>query len=146
MIWRRAGLGIAVLVLIGMVLVAAGVGQGDPPQALSISAAGRAREIRVVAAAGPEVHLGESLFDSHGCDDCHTMAAGNYSGRLGPRLDVQSQGDSISAVLGNIRNPPDDDKGYEKGLMPENFGTRLSSRDLRALAVYINAAATAAKG
>ena len=74
------------------------------------------------------------------------MAAGGYSGRLGPRLDVQSQGDPVNAVMANIEHPPDDDKGYEPGLMPENFGSRLSRSDLRALAVYVNAAASAAKG
>ena len=144
--WRRAGIGLALLVLVGTILVAAGVGQGAPPPALAISAAARAREVRAVAAAGDEVRQGEQLFDGHGCSDCHTMAAGNYSGRLGPRLDVQSQGDAVKAVLANIKHPPDDDKGYEAGLMPENFGSRLSAHDLHALAAYIHAAATAAKG
>ena len=144
--WRRAGIGLAILVLVGTVLVAVGVGQGGPPRALPISAAARAREIHAVAAAGHQVHQGEQLFSGHGCSDCHTMAAGHYSGRLGPRLDVQSQGDPVKAILAKIKHPPDDDKGYEAGLMPENFGSRLSAHDLQALAAYIHVAATAAKG
>ena len=144
--WRRTGVGLAVFVLIGTVLVAVGIGQGNPPRELPITAAARAREVQAVGAAGHNVRAGEVLFDSHGCDACHTMAAGDYSGRLGPRLDVQSQGDSVKAVLDNIKHPPDDDKGYEAGLMPENFGSRLSAHDLAALAAYIHAAASAAKG
>ena len=144
--WRRAGIGLAVLVLIGTALIAAGIGQGAPPHALPISAAARAREIRAVATAGREVQVGKQLFDSHGCDDCHTMAAGSYDGRIGPRLDVQSQGDSVNAIVSSIKHPPDNDKGYEAGLMPENFGSRLSAHDLHALAIYVHAASAAAKG
>ena len=144
--WRRTGAGLAVLVLVATVLVAVGIGQGSPPHRLPITAAARAREVSAVNAAGGQVRAGEALFASHGCGACHTMAAGDYSGRLGPRLDVQSQGDSAKAVLQNIEHPPDDDPGYEAGLMPENFGSRLSAQDLAALAAYIHAAAAGAKG
>lgn len=146
MTWRRARLALAVLVVVVTVLVVTGVGQGSPPVKLPLSATAQAREITAVAGAGTEVKLGEHLFSVHGCNACHTMAAGGYKGRLGPRLDVQSQGDSINAVEMNIKEPPDDDKGYEAGLMPENFGSRLSADDLRALATYIHAAASAAQG
>ena len=146
MSWRWAGLGLTILVLVGTGLVAAGVGQGAPPRALPISAAAKAREIRRVAAAGHEVHTGERLFSSDGCAACHSLAAGGYDGRLGPRLDVQSQGSSVKDIIANILHPPDDDSGYEAGLMPENFAARLSARDLHALAVYVHAAASAAKG
>ena len=143
---RRAGAGLAGLVLVVTVLVVAGVGQGAPPHTPSISAAAKRREIAAVQTGGAEVQLGKRLFYAHGCSNCHTMAAGSYDGRLGPRLDVQSQGNSVNAVIKNIEQPPDDDKGYEPGLMPQNFGARLSRSDLRALATYINVAATAAQG
>jgi mono/diheme cytochrome c family protein len=144
--WRRAGTVAAGLVLVVTALVAVGVAQGSPPHALPISPGARAREIAAVAKAGPVVAHGQALFDDHGCADCHTMAAGGYEGLLGPRLDVQAQGDKVKDILQNIAQPPDDDKGYEAGLMPENFGKRLSKADLHALAVYIHTAATAAAG
>ena len=146
MTWRRAGFILTVLVLIGTVIVATGVGQGNPPAKLPLNATAAAREIHAVDTADAEVKQGEQLFSAHGCNQCHTMAAGGYDGRLGPRLDVQSQGDSVNAVEMNIKMPPDDDKGYEAGLMPENFGSRLSASDLHALAEYIHAAASAAQG
>ncbi len=74
------------------------------------------------------------------------MAAGGYQGLLGPRLDVKAQGNKVNDILKNITQPPVDHQGYEAGLMPENFGNRLSNADLHALAVYIHAAATAAAG
>jgi mono/diheme cytochrome c family protein len=146
MTWRRSGLALAALVLIGTVLVTTGVGQGSPPVELPLTASAAAREVRAVNAANGEVKRGEQLFATHGCNACHTMAAGGYGGRLGPRLDVQSQGDSVSAVMMNITHPPDDDQGYEAGLMPENFGSRLSKTDLHAIAEFIHAAASAAQG
>jgi mono/diheme cytochrome c family protein len=146
MSWRRGGFLLAVLVLIGTVIVATGLGQGNPPPKLALNATAAAREVRAIGTANAEVKHGEQLFDVHGCNACHTMAAGGYDGRLGPRLDVQSQGDSVNAVEMNIKHPPDDDKGYEAGLMPENFGSRLSASDLHALAVYVHAAASAAQG
>jgi mono/diheme cytochrome c family protein len=137
---------VAVVVLVITVLVAVGVGQGSPPPKLAISRAAIDRELAAVQNGSPEVKEGEALFSAHGCNACHTMAAGNYDGLLGPRLDVQSQGDNTHAIMMNIEQPPDDDKGYEAGLMPENYAKRLSRHDLLALATFIHAASAAAKG
>ena len=144
--WRRVGVVAAGLVLVVTALVAVGLAQGSPPHALPISPGAQAREIAAVEHAGPVVAHGQALFDDHGCGDCHTMAAGGYKGRLGPRLDVQAQGNKVDDIVKNITHPPNDDKGYEAGLMPKNFGKRLSQADLHALAVYIDTAATAAAG
>ncbi len=146
MIWHRAGIVAAGLVLVVTALVGVGLAQGSPPHALPIAPGARAREIAAVVKAGPVVAHGQALFADHGCADCHTMAAGGFAGLLGPRLDVQAQGDKVDDILKNITQPPDDDKGYEAGLMPENFGKRLSKADLHALAVYIYTAATGAAG
>jgi mono/diheme cytochrome c family protein len=143
---RRIGTALAVLVIVGTVLVAAGLGQKHPPHKLAISAAAETREVSAVNHGTAQAKDGELLFSSHGCGDCHTLAAGDYKGRLGPRLDVQAQGDPAKAVLGSIVTPPTDDPGYEAHLMPENYGSRLSSHDLGALAAFIHAAASAAKG
>ncbi len=138
--------GVAGLVLVITVLVAVGVGQGSPPPKLAISQAAIQRELAAARTGSAQVKEGEALFSAHGCNACHSMAAGNYDGQLGPRLDVMSQGDNTHDIEMNIVQPPDDDKGYEAGLMPENFGKRLSQHDLTALAVYIHAVSAAAKG
>jgi Cytochrome c len=115
---RRAGLTLAAAVIVATVLVAVGVGQKHPPHALAVSTAAQARELSAVTHASSVVEDGETLFHSHGCSDCHTLAAAGYKGKLGPRLDAIAQGDSAKAILGNILSPPDDDPGYEAGLMP----------------------------
>jgi cytochrome c553 len=143
---RRLSAGLAVLVLAGTALVAVGVGQGAPPAQFPLSAAAQAREVRAIAHAGPEVKRGEVLFNGHGCDACHTIAAGGYHGRLGPRLDVQSPGVTAAQIEGSITDPPHEIPGYEPGLMPENFAERLPAKDIRALAAFVAAAANAADG
>ncbi len=138
--------GLAVLVVAGTALVAVGVGQGSPPRQLLLSRAAQAREVAALAHAGGEVARGQVLFDSHGCDRCHTIAAGGYGGRLGPRLDVQAPGTNAAAIESFILHPPRVIPGFQPGLMPENFGTRLSRSDIRAIATFVAAAAAAARG
>lgn len=138
--------GLLVVVLAGTVLVAAGIGQGSPPPRLPIAGRAAVREIKAVKKGGAVVRAGERLFDSHGCSSCHTMASDGYAGRIGPRLDVQSQGNPVAEIEGKIANPPTGDVGYQAHLMPENFGERLSGHDIHALAVYVHAAARAASG
>lgn len=130
----------AVVVLVGTVLVAAGVGQGSPPPKFPISRKAEQREIQAVRYGSALVRQGESLFGAHGCSDCHTMAAGGYDGRLGPRLDVILQGNTLRGIEEDITDPPRDIPGYEAGLMPENFGSRLPRNDIRALAAFLAAA------
>ena len=142
----RVLVGLAVLVVAGTALVAVGVGQGSPPKQLPLSRAAQAREVAALAHAGGEVRGGQMLFDAHGCDSCHTIAAGGYGGRLGPRLDVQPPGTKAAAIEQSIVNPPRSIPGFEPGLMPENFATRLPRRDIRAIATFVAAAAAAANG
>lgn len=140
---RRLGELGAVVVLAATALVAAGVGQGSPPPAFALSQRAARSEIRTVAHGSALARHGERLFDEHGCGDCHTLAAGGFGGQLGPRLDAILQGTSAQMIERDIISPPRTIPGYEAGLMPQNFGSRLHRGDLRALAAFI---ATAARG
>jgi mono/diheme cytochrome c family protein len=140
---RRGGEAAAVVVLAGTALVAAGIGQGSPPPAPALSQRATRSEIRAVAHGSSLARHGERLFDEHGCGDCHTIAAGGFGGRLGPRLDAILQGTSAGVIEQDILHPPHSIPGYEAGLMPEDFGSRLPRADVRALAAFI---ATAARG
>jgi len=138
---RRLGEIAAFVILVGTILVATGVGQGSPPRTYPISQRAERSEIEAVAHGSALARHGEQLFDEHGCGDCHTMAAGGDNGRLGPRLDVASQGNTLRGIEEDITDPPRDIPGYEPGLMPENFGSRLPRSDVRALAAFIQTAA-----
>ena len=142
----RLLVGLAVLVVAGTALVAVGVGQGSPPRQRPLSAAAQAREVATLAHASGVLGSGEALFGAHGCDSCHTIAAGGYSGRLGPRLDIQPPGTTTAAIEASILHPPSGIPGFESGLMPENFATRLPRRDVQAIAAFVAAAANAAHG
>ena len=143
---RRIGEVAAVLIAVATILVAAGVGQGSPPPAFPLSQRAARAEIRAVTNGSALARRGERLFGDHGCGDCHTMAAGGYGGRLGPRLDAILQGIGVSAIRAFIIHPPHGIPGYEAGLMPENFGSRLPRSDVRALAAFIRTAAQGAAG
>jgi mono/diheme cytochrome c family protein len=141
---RRIGAIAAGLVLVVTVLVAVGVGQGSPPPAFPISARAARSEIAAVARGDAVTRRGEQLFGGHGCGDCHTMAAGGYGGRLGPRLDAVLAGTGVSQIEADIIHPPHGIPGFESGLMPEDFGSRLPHRDIVALATFLHAAAQGA--
>ncbi|HTU28346.1 MAG TPA: c-type cytochrome [Solirubrobacteraceae bacterium] len=141
---RRLAMLAAVAVLVVTALVAAGVGQGSPPPAYPVSAQAARSEIAAVAHGSALARRGEQLFDTHGCGDCHTMAAGHYGGRLGPRLDAILQGTGVSQIEADIIHPPHNIPGFEAGLMPENFGSRLPHADIEALAAFLQTAARGA--
>jgi mono/diheme cytochrome c family protein len=141
---RRLGVLAAVVVLVITVLVAIGVGQGSPPPTFPLSHRAVTSELAAVAHGSALARHGEQLFDSHGCGDCHTMAAGGFGGRLGPRLDAILQGTGVSQIQADIIHPPQSIPGFEAGLMPENFGSRLPRGDIQALATFIHTAAQGA--
>ena len=141
---RRVGAIAAVVVLVVTVLVAAGVGQGSPPPAFPLSHRAVRAELAVMAHASALSRRGEQLFGGHGCGDCHTLAAGGYGGRLGPRLDAILQGTGVSRIEADIIHPPHGIPGFESGLMPEDFGSRLPHRDIVALAAFLHTAAPGA--
>ena len=129
------------VVLAATVLVAVGVGQGSPPRQPKFSAAAVARELASLGHATGAVARGQELFGSHGCSDCHTIAAGGYSGQLGPRLDATPL--PAAAVESFVKDPPRGIPGFEPGLMPENFDQRLPARDIDDIAAFVAAASGA---
>lgn len=70
-----------------------------------------------------------SLFQSAGCAGCHTLAAADASGPVGPVLDGQDL--SKSEVESQIRNGG--------GTMP-SFDGRLSDKEIEELSVFVSSA------
>lgn len=81
---------------------------------------------------------GKSLFAEHGCAACHTFAAANATGSVGPNLDERLKADAKGAekpleafVRESIVDPnafvaP----GFKPGVMPQDFGERLSGDEV----------------
>lgn len=101
-------------------------------------------------AAGKQVFTGVG-----GCASCHTLAAAAATGTTGPNLDTKLKADCASAASQKVRGTslkacimkaitdpysyiP---AGYQSGVMPSNFATRLKPNEITALVNFISTAA-----
>ncbi len=84
--------------------------------------------------------LGKQVFvsASAGCGACHTIAAAGTSGTVGPALDRYLKGKSASYIRTQIVKPDTYPvPGFPAGVMPRDFGTRLTPAQLDALVSYL---------
>jgi cytochrome c oxidase subunit 2 len=80
---------------------------------------------------------GEQLFAANGCDGCHTLSAAGADAEVGPNLDRLSRRDE-AYVEQSIRNPNAVVvEGFDPGIMPQDFGDRLSRQEIDALVKYL---------
>ncbi len=101
-------------------------------------------------AAGKTVFTGEA-----GCSGCHTLAAAGATGTVGPDLDAKLKANCATAASKQARGATlqqciqtaitDPYKylpsGYSAGIMPSNFGQRLTSDQIQALVTFLASAA-----
>jgi mono/diheme cytochrome c family protein len=89
--------------------------------------------------------LGAQLFASGkpdagaiGCGSCHAMKAAGSSGTIGPNLDKELTADPASATRESIVDPNKEIvSGYSANVMPTNYGTALTKRELDAVVNYV---------
>jgi mono/diheme cytochrome c family protein len=101
----------------------------------------------VPGAAAPKVPggPGAQVFASKGCNGCHTLAAANAGGSTGPNLDEVLPGQSFGAIEKSIVDPNAEiTKGFPPNLMPGEYETQLSPKELKDLVAYL--AKVAGKG
>jgi cytochrome c oxidase subunit II len=80
---------------------------------------------------------GEQIFTAQGCGSCHALAAANASGTVGPDLGNLQDTDA-SFVRESIVDPSAEvEGGYPDGVMPADFGDKLSPEELDALVKYL---------
>ena len=99
------------------------------------------------AAAGKAIFTGEG-----GCGACHTLSDAGTSGTVGPKLDtIGTKGAAF--IKKSIEDPNADvTAGFPKGVMPQDFKTRLGPDKIDQLVAYLlqagggKAAATAPAG
>jgi cytochrome c553 len=79
------------------------------------------------------------LFTDEGCDRCHSLAAIEADGKLGPRLDMLD--DDAEDIAESITDPRDDiEDDYPENLMPTDYAQRMSRAEIQALSAFIAAA------
>jgi mono/diheme cytochrome c family protein len=94
----------------------------------------------VPGAAPPEVAggPGAQVFANNGCGGCHTFAAAEAGGQVGPNLDETLQGQSESKVKEMIVDPNKEiAKGYPPNVMPQTYEAEISPKELEDLVKYL---------
>ena len=83
---------------------------------------------------------GLAVWVEQGCASCHTLAAANARGEFGPDLGTSLAGEPASSIKRSIVDPrADAAAGYEVGMMPEDYGTRIEPGDLDRLVAFLRA-------
>jgi mono/diheme cytochrome c family protein len=89
-----------------------------------------------------------------GCASCHTLAAASATGTVGPNLDTRLKSDCALPASIKIRGSSLPDcirkaiidpyayipTGYSSGVMPPNFGQKLTSSEITALVNFLQSA------
>lgn len=96
------------------------------------------------APSGGPAASGKAIFTTNGCNACHTLAAAGATAKFGPDLDklpayAAKAGQPLAAFIRTSIVSPNAyiEHGYPKGLMPQNFGTKISKTDLDTLVQYL---------
>jgi len=94
-------------------------------------------EERQAASAGGTAQ-GERVFADQGCGSCHVLAAAGATGQVGPSLDETLPGLSADAIRQSIADPNAQiAPGFQPGVMPPDYGEKLSDEQLDALVQYL---------
>ncbi len=81
---------------------------------------------------------GAQVFANNGCGGCHTLAAAESGGTVGPNLDEALPGQNPAMVETSIVDPNAQIvKGYPANVMPSNFGETLSKKEVEDLVQYL---------
>jgi cytochrome c oxidase subunit 2 len=80
---------------------------------------------------------GATVFADNGCASCHTLKPANATGTVGPDLDKIDH-PTAAFIKQSIADPNKVvTKGFQPGIMPQDFGTKLSPAELDALVEYL---------
>ncbi len=81
---------------------------------------------------------GLQVWMAQGCGSCHTLAAANATGTTGPNLDERLEGASQDFIRESIVEPDAEiASGFSAALMPEDYGEKLSDKQLRQLVDFL---------
>jgi mono/diheme cytochrome c family protein len=90
---------------------------------------------------------GAQVFANNGCGGCHTLAAAEAGGTVGPNLDEALPGQTAKMIEESIVDPNAEIvKGYPANVMPANFKQALSPKELEDLVQYLMKETSGGKG
>jgi cytochrome c2 len=81
---------------------------------------------------------GGQVFANNGCGSCHTLAAAESTGTVGPDLDEVIPGQSAKEVEESIVDPEaQPSQGFPAGVMPEDYEEQIPEEDLQLLVDFL---------
>ena len=90
------------------------------------------------AAGGP----GGQVFTEAGCGTCHTFAAAESTGNVGPNLDEDLPGQTPAEIEQSIVAPDEEIvQGLPSGVMPSDYEESLGPEDLQLLVKFLSTCA-----
>ena len=95
----------------------------------------------VPGAAPPEIEggAGAQVFANNGCGGCHTLAAANAGGTVGPDLDEVLPGQPEPEIEESIVDPNAKiAEGYPPHVMPENFKETIPPEEIKQLVEFLS--------
>jgi mono/diheme cytochrome c family protein len=143
---RRALIATGLLVVVLGALAAGCGGQGTvAPLPNTVEGTLPTATTAATPAAKGNPAAGKAVFASAGCGGCHTYKPASATGKVGPDLDKlasdakkANQGTLDHYTLTSIKDPnayivP----GFTQGVMPDTYGTSLSSKQLADLVAFL---------
>lgn len=104
----------------------------------------------VPGAAPPKVPggPGAQVFANNGCGGCHTFAAANSGGTVGPDLDESLTAQDTAAIIEEMIVDPEAEiaPGFSAGIMPATFGETISKKEIEQLVEFLIENSPAGKG
>jgi len=80
---------------------------------------------------------GAAVFAANGCASCHTFKPADATGTVGPDLD-EIETPTAAFIRQSIVDPNKEvEEGFSPGIMPQDFGDKLSTDELDALVEYL---------
>jgi cytochrome c551/c552 len=82
---------------------------------------------------------GAEVFAGNGCGSCHTFAAANSTGTVGPDLNEYLAPDDDKAGIEEMIVEPNSEiaEGFTAGVMPQSYGQSLSQGELEQLVQFL---------
>lgn len=82
---------------------------------------------------------GKAVFDSQGCNGCHTFTPAGARGTIGPDLDQALQGKDAAFIHESIVKPNAEiAQGFQPNIMPQDYGQKLSDKQLNDLVAFLS--------
>ena len=114
--------------------------EGHEPKPAAVEQPGEGEPPPTETAAEPagDPQAGKTVFSAQGCGSCHAFDAAGTSGAVGPDLDETLQGKDAEYVRRAIVEPNADvAQGYPPNVMPQDYGDKLSEKELADLAAFL---------